>query len=264
MIPEYFNNYFQFSNYVKQKGTLVKPRGMATYELLNESFMYHADSMFTRPQFNQQLAWVELMMLVAGVYDPQYILYAAPKARMELYDPELMYGPVVVPQMEPVIDCLKKDSYSRRAIVTLGKIEKAGMATQPCTSTIQFLLRNQELTTIVSMRSQDMVLGLPYDLVMFGGLAQVVANELGARSGMVTINQGSAHVYTSTMHMLPTYNHFTRYQVDMGFYEACGVWRKALRSMDWKPVPPGIKIETWRAENAEDRGYAGQVVEVNI
>jgi thymidylate synthase len=197
------------------------------------------------------------MMMVAGVYNPNVIKYAAPSADLSLYHRDLMYGPIIINQMESVLNLLVRDRDTREAILVIGNRSPVEMWRQPCTTSIQFLIRQGLLITIVSMRSQDLVLGLPYDLVMFGGLAQVVATELGLSLGNVTIHQGSAHVYDSTAPMVPIEHQWMSYAIQYGFFRACSEWRRELVEMCWKPAPSGIthtcwfkKDDTWIAEVA--------------
>jgi hypothetical protein len=80
---------------------------------------------------------------------------------------------------------------------------------QPCTSSISFLQRAGYLHTFVSMRSWDLLTGLPYDLMVFHALTAALARCLAydqpstsdvhvrslVRPGMVQVQAASAHVY---------------------------------------------------------------------
>ncbi len=245
------NNYFEFVRNIVSTGHHVCPRGIPTLERLGTSFIYDATRMFSRPKFNQALGWAELMMLVAGVYDQEVIRYAAPNADLSLYHKELMYGPIIINQIEGVLNSLTKDSKTREAILMIGNRSPWEPHLQPCTTSIQFLNRGDQLVTIVNMRSQDMVFGLSYDLMMFGGLAQAVAKELGWDPGYVVINQASAHVYLRSLPSIPVDNTWAEYRLEHGFFKLCSEWRRQLIEMDWKPIPFGISRGDWNSDAEE-------------
>jgi thymidylate synthase len=64
-----------------------------------------------------------------------------------------------------------------------------------CTLTLQFLLRNNKLDLIVNMRSNDIWLGLPYDVFNFTCMQIQMAMELGVEIGTYYHNVGSLHIY---------------------------------------------------------------------
>ena len=60
---------------------------------------------------------------------------------------------------------------------------------------MQFILRNGKLDLIVTMRSNDIWLGLPYDLFNFTCMQIQMAMELGVEVGVYYHNAGSLHMY---------------------------------------------------------------------
>jgi thymidylate synthase len=100
-----------------------------------------------------------------------------------------------VDQLDRIVDELGARASSRQAVLYVGRPWETCTDGLPCTSTIQFLRRLDGLHCVVSMRSWDLILGLPYDLMMFGGLQQVVAGCLGESLGDLIVTAGSAHVY---------------------------------------------------------------------
>lgn len=65
-----------------------------------------------------------------------------------------------------------------------------------CTIALQFLLRNNKLDLVVTMRSNDIWLGLPYDVFNFTCMQIQMAMELGVEIGTYYHNVGSLHLYT--------------------------------------------------------------------
>lgn len=68
-----------------------------------------------------------------------------------------------------------------------------------CTLTLQFILRNNKLDLIVNMRSNDIWLGLPYDLFNFTCMQIQMAMELDVEVGTYYHNVGSLHLYRNTL-----------------------------------------------------------------
>ena len=64
-----------------------------------------------------------------------------------------------------------------------------------CTISLQFILRNNKLDLITTMRSNDIWLGLPYDVFNFTCMQIQMAMELGVEIGIYHHNVGSLHMY---------------------------------------------------------------------
>lgn len=100
-------------------------------------------------------------------------------------------------QLEQIIELLKKDKNSRRAVLnisdpTLNRITTKDMQ---CTMSIQFLVRNNKLQETVYMRSNDIYFGFPYDYVFFLSLGEYIAKELNLKLGLYTHHATSLHMY---------------------------------------------------------------------
>jgi thymidylate synthase len=65
----------------------------------------------------------------------------------------------------------------------------------PCTCTLQFLVRDSKLHMFTSMRSNDVVWGLPHDLFCFTMLQEIIARELKLEVGTYKHAVGSLHLY---------------------------------------------------------------------
>ena len=102
-------------------------------------------------------------------------------------------------QLENVITLLSKQPTSRRAVIQLFNAEDiAGKERRreiPCTCTLQFMLRDDKLHLIVSMRSNDAFKGLPHDIFAFTMLQEVVARTLGVDVGPYQQFVGNLHLY---------------------------------------------------------------------
>lgn len=110
-------------------------------------------------------------------------------------------------QLHNVVTALKKAG-SRQCVVTCWRsadLVTAALGASkdlPCTLTLQFLLRNDELHLIVTMRSNDVWLGMPYDIWCFTRLQLMIAGCLDVDVGQYIHQVGSLHVYDKNVERL--------------------------------------------------------------
>ena len=137
------------------------------------------------------------------------------------------YGPRLMGQLPHVVDVLKRDPDSRQAVLTTwrpmvapinsdcGEDEESlaagGMSCPvetpvwngvshlskdvPCTCLWQFQLRNNRLQLTVTMRSNDLWLGFPYDVLNFTTVQRLVAWLLGVELGSYYHCVNNLHLY---------------------------------------------------------------------
>jgi len=105
------------------------------------------------------------------------------------------YGPKVVDQLPYVIETLMKDPDSRQAVITIWRERPRESLDIPCTVSMQFFIRADQLHCITYMRSNDVWLGLPYDLFNFTQIQRTVAHLLGRHVGRYHHMVGSLHLY---------------------------------------------------------------------
>lgn len=100
-------------------------------------------------------------------------------------------------QVAQVIDTLKRDPYSRRAVINFNVPNPKRFETKDeiCTIALVFELREGKLDCTGIMRSNDVWLGTPYDVVFFTELQKHIANELGVGYGKYTHMAVSLHAY---------------------------------------------------------------------
>lgn len=104
-------------------------------------------------------------------------------------------------QLKLLVAHLQQDPESRQAIVTMWNANDLAHAIIkdhkdiPCTLSLQFLIRQEKLHLITTMRSNDVWLGLPYDVFAFTCLQWLVASMLAREPGTYTHQVGSMHLY---------------------------------------------------------------------
>ena len=115
-------------------------------------------------------------------------------------------------QLNRIIELLKKDPGSRRALININIPNPRVIETkdEPCTICLQFLIRDGKLDCTGMMRSNDIWYGLPYDIVFFTEVQKHIASELGIDVGTYTHFATSLHVYEKDIDKLEKAinNHF--------------------------------------------------------
>jgi hypothetical protein len=190
------NNYQRFYRQVV-KGVWARPRGLQVTYKVDTAFGIEPGTMIRRPKDNPAVGFAELLQFLAGTFSIDAIAAAAPNARLELFTEQSAYGPRTLGQLESVVSELKADEDSRRAVMIIARPQDLP-SDRPCTLTMQFQLLGSGLHCTTTMRSSDLVWGLPYDIIQFGGVAMAVANCLGTEAASLTINAGNSHVYDLT------------------------------------------------------------------
>lgn len=98
-------------------------------------------------------------------------------------------------QWEHVKTLLQKDPLSRQAVIHIKDADNRLTKDTPCTVYLQFLIRDGKLHLSVHMRSNDVWMGVPYDMFSFCFLQVKMAMELGVKVGHYTHYAGSLHLY---------------------------------------------------------------------
>lgn len=105
-------------------------------------------------------------------------------------------------QVKQVVDTLRRNPYSRRAIINFNvpNPERFETRDEICTIALVFELRDGKLDCTGIMRSNDVWLGTPYDVVFFTELQKHIANELGVGYGKYTHFTVSLHAYAKDVY----------------------------------------------------------------
>lgn len=118
------------------------------------------------------------------------------------YGPRLFGTNGGINQVQNVIETLRANAASRRAVIQLFRAEDLADNLErrredlPCTCTLQFTVRNHQLHLMVTMRSNDVFMGLPHDVFAFTMLQELVARSLNVELGTYKHAVGSLHLYT--------------------------------------------------------------------
>jgi thymidylate synthase len=185
-------------------GDLVAPRGMMTRELMGVQLRMNDSTMniVTVPErkLNYSFMCAEFLWMITGqnridLIEPYNSKIASFAAAAGDYTFQGAYGVKLLDQLPWAIECLREDATARQAVVNIWRERAKKTPDVPCTLSFQFMLRNDALDLIVTMRSNDVWLGTPYDVFNFTMLQQMVATELGVKRGRYIHTAGSFHLY---------------------------------------------------------------------
>lgn len=127
------------------------------------------------------------------VYGAQWVKRYQVGAR-ENYNGDLL--PVYTDQLTQLIKTIKENPTDRRMYVTAWNPEDfAAMALPPCYHGFQVFVNNGRLDIMWHMRSCDVILGLPHDILFHQFLMMALAAECGLSVGWMTLTLGDTHLY---------------------------------------------------------------------
>ena len=189
-------------------GEAVKPRGITCYErrAVTLTLLDPTRNVITHKarKLNYHFMVAEWLWMLFGLDDVQTIAGYNKGIAQFSDDGKTFfgaYGPRIYRDLDAIVELLKRDPDSRQAIICTW--QPAALHTQtkdvPCTMTWQFFIRNEKLELQVNMRSNDVWLGLPYDLFNFTMMQRVVAATLGVEPGPYTHHVGSLHLYETNL-----------------------------------------------------------------
>jgi thymidylate synthase len=193
---------------VRRQGRSVAPRGHPTLEVmgahlrLTEPRRRLVDLPPTR-QLNPAFAVAEALWILSGSDDPWIFTYNrvletyADDGRLQgAYGPRIRRWRAALDQLSHVRTLLARDPDSRQAVVQLYDPvrDTRGHRDVPCTLNYRFYVRDGCLDMHTSMRSNDVWLGLPYDI-----FTATVLHELMA--GWVDVDLGTYHHHVDSLHL---------------------------------------------------------------
>lgn len=153
-------------------------------------------------QLNLRIGAAETVQLIGGVSDLVQ-LDSVTNGRFSAFADhgrlQGAYGPRTRRGLRQAITALTHDDGSRQAVVPIWR--EGELTTQssdvPCTVALNFTLSRGALDMNVIMRSNDLWLGFPYDVMMFTQLQHAVATALDVPFGVYTHTTWSMHLYES-------------------------------------------------------------------
>lgn len=164
-----------------------------------------------QPPINAAFAIAELIWIMNGRNDSKFLNYfnrQLPKFAGQGNTYHGAYGHRLqhhfgINQLERAYDSLKHKPYSRQVVLQIwdSHIDFPGMNGSeaapdiPCNIVSMLKVRNDKLEWMQIVRSNDIHRGLPYDLVLFTTLQEIIAGWLGLKVGTYNHLSDSLHLY---------------------------------------------------------------------
>jgi thymidylate synthase len=103
-----------------------------------------------------------------------------------------------IDQISKVIDQIKKKPDSRRHIVSAwNPADVDHMALPPCHALFQFYVAENKLSCMLTQRSTDFFLGLPFNIASYALLTHMVAQQCDLEVGDFVWSGGDTHIYNN-------------------------------------------------------------------
>lgn len=196
--------YKALANYVRD-GHVVSPRGKETRERLAVTVVLYDPMRALVRGTNRKLAPAvaasDALQLIGGFSDPAATLRVTEnfKKYMDGGVFHAPYGSRTRSQIAPALERLCLDPDSRQAVVMIWDpaqdLWTEGSRDYPCTTQLQFMIREGKLDLHVTMRSNDLWHGFVYDIFQFCQLQLAAACSLGLEPGTYYHHAASLHLY---------------------------------------------------------------------
>jgi thymidylate synthase len=133
------------------------------------------------------------------------------------------YGPKLLGQLDYVVASLQKDRETRQAVANIWRENPPATKDYPCTLSVQFMIRKNYLHAFITMRSNDIWLGFPYDVFN----ASMWAGYILRRLDDPTLKLGCLYHSAASRHLYAT-----------NFEEARAILNKTPSSFSYEPFNP--------------------------
>lgn len=141
-------------------------------------------------------------------------------------------------QVKKIIELLSKKPNTRQAVIQLfdaEDLEKTHLDI-PCTSTLQFIIRENKLNMLTSMRSNDAYIGLAHDIFCFTMLQEIIARSLNVELGVYKHFVGSLHLYKESINNAKQF-------LNEGYQETKWAMPSMPKGDPWRNINKIIKFE---------------------
>lgn len=129
------------------------------------------------------------------------------------------------------VEALRKDPTDRRVFISAWDPMEDGLGTAgqknvPCPASFNLTVLEGQLHSSLFLRSSDIFVGLPYDVMGHALLLDALAHELRLRPGILHVTLGHAHLYESH-------------------------WDMTAEMMKQEPVVPQLQLPGWKMSQIE-------------
>lgn len=198
-------DYKSILQHVLSVGEEVAPREKLTREILSFTLELtdptRALVRDTNRKIVSALAAAEALQLVGGFSDPRAMMQVSEHFE-QFMDGGVFhapYGPRIATQVPEALIWLMRDPDTRKAHVSVWQPQQDLWTREtrdhPCTTHMQFMIRDGKLNLHVGMRANDAWRGFPYDVFQFTQLQQAAASCLRVPVGTYFHHATSFHLY---------------------------------------------------------------------
>lgn len=110
-----------------------------------------------------------------------------------------------IDQIAAVVDSIKNNPDSRRHLVSAWNVaEINNMKLPPCHFAFQFYVAEGKLSCMLTMRSVDTFLGLPFNIASYALLTHMIAQQCDLEVGHFIWSGGDVHIYSNHVEQVKT------------------------------------------------------------
>ena len=206
-----------FIDELKDEAFTIDKTGQKTIELIGASFLATENSIFGEP--NADYIDAEINWYLSGstnIFDI-YVDRDPPKAweysanrhgEINSNYGHLIFSDKYYRQYDNVLTELLENPDSRRACMIYNRpsiwteFNENGKNDFICTNAVTYYIRNNELQSVVQMRSNDVVFGYKNDYAWQQYVLKTLARDLGIKPGFIHWQVQNLHVYERHFHLV--------------------------------------------------------------
>ncbi|MGG6311084.1 thymidylate synthase [Paenibacillus macerans] len=136
--------------------------------------------------------WADENGDLGPVYGSQWRSWEAPDGRK-------------IDQIAAVVEAIKNNPDSRRHLVSAWNVAEVDqMKLPPCHFVFQFYVADGKLSCMLTMRSVDTFLGLPFNIASYSLLTHMIAQQCNLTVGEFIWSGGDVHIYNNHVEQVQT------------------------------------------------------------
>lgn len=216
-------NYLDLLQDVMDHGTEKEDRtGTGTYSVFGRQLRFDLSKGFplmTTKRIHLKSVVHELLWFLSGDTNIRYLKENGVRIWDEWADENGDLGPVYgsqwrswptpdgrrIDQIAGVIESIKNNPDSRRHLVSAWNVAEIDeMKLPPCHFVYQFYVADGKLSCMLTMRSVDTFLGLPFNIASYALLTHMVAQQCGLEVGEFIWSGGDVHIYKNHLEQVKT------------------------------------------------------------
>lgn len=194
---------------LKDRGEYVTDKtGCKMLEVVGATFIADEEAIFgivNRSYVQRELDWYKMQSCVVhdipGGPPKEWLRCAGSHGLINSNYGYLIWNEKNGLQYHNVLNELRTNPFSRRAVMIYTRptmwtdYNAAGMSDFVCTNAVQYFVRDNKLTALVQMRSNDVIFGYKNDKFWQDYVHRQLADDLKCEVGPLVWHAGSLHVY---------------------------------------------------------------------